>query len=841
MEALLKRVTDDHADADAWSDLLVHVLDRTTIEDARPVYEAVLRLFPTSATYWAQYALHELDSRCPAQAAAVLARSLPSLPFPDLWAQYLDLVEQTSPDDADAHAAALRRALDHIGAHVSSETFWESLLAPLEAAAEAAARHGDAEARLAADAELRDAYWLVSGWPTETAAAVFGRFRAWEPKSMVRDGTETATSLHARHIATGLALFQAGQSFLTQLLPVLADLPEPDLPLPVVVPAPSQERPTQEQEALSALSPAAIKARQLPHHRPATHLLDAYAVLTLARFRQLFALERRNSLRLLPGLASRRVLHAFERALAAQPGAAPLWLEAAEFARTADWSLSQPNSTDEEPGAGDAFGPEPGDLLSQLFVKFVVPTPVSGTQIAIDILSRASPLLPGVAAVPLGLIDALLADGQLEAAEETFQELLASTAAVGSAGTAGTSGASAGAAVPAATSWPNAAAASLPHVSYLRHLATTRGLPAARAHFKAIRPRIGPATSTAPGALSWHLFVAMARLETPRPGVPVAAASAYLDSALALAELEDDHEFCDACATFALWPGPLPPLPAPGVQVDLSPAAVTRRHSCVDLIPYPYSCLLDLCPQRLPHPAACPTHASHEIGGDAMVPRERVARPLPRPFPRLPIIASAVADLAARGFAGDADLSAEGEAAVSMRPDHGRLALLIDGQPSAPQPVLPVNKAPMRRAGRLADAEVSAARAIKEAESMLLACQGDEQRWHALPHEIRLLASLPAAEKKLALALAQAAPTPDDESIIGEMDAELSITSAAIRTDGRPLPNGAFSRFILAQLAPKSNLLPPPGGSHAAIQALIGTELTIPEAPPAGVKRERPA
>ncbi|KAF9920499.1 mRNA 3'-end-processing protein rna14 [Linnemannia zychae] len=128
--ALEQRIAEDSFDADAWLTLLNEVEKEGEVAHVRDVYERFLKVFPTSARYWIQYAEFELKHHHFAEVEAIFQRCLRSVLSVDLWKYYLNYIRRinTGPESKDIITKSYDFVLQHVGLDRDSGPIWSDYL-----------------------------------------------------------------------------------------------------------------------------------------------------------------------------------------------------------------------------------------------------------------------------------------------------------------------------------------------------------------------------------------------------------------------------------------------------------------------------------------------------------------------------------------------------------------------------------------------------------------------------------------------------------------------------------------------------------------------------------------
>jgi cleavage stimulation factor subunit 3 len=129
MDAVWERIRGNRYDLRAWRQVLQHA-SQQAIQEARPLYEEVLRAFPTAWWVWRLYAEAELaHARADSSTVeAIFSRCLLRCRFVSLWRVYIRYVfnafAEGSSSGVRARLEALEFALSHVGLDPSSGELW---------------------------------------------------------------------------------------------------------------------------------------------------------------------------------------------------------------------------------------------------------------------------------------------------------------------------------------------------------------------------------------------------------------------------------------------------------------------------------------------------------------------------------------------------------------------------------------------------------------------------------------------------------------------------------------------------------------------------------------------
>ena len=129
----LLAVTHNAYDTAAWEQLLDQA-NQQPIDQARPLYERFLTIYPLASRYWRQYILHEQSAHNYQQVEALFSRCLLSTLSLPLFQTYLDYVKHVkagSDDYHDALTAAYDFTLQHVHLDLHSHTVFLAYVAVL--------------------------------------------------------------------------------------------------------------------------------------------------------------------------------------------------------------------------------------------------------------------------------------------------------------------------------------------------------------------------------------------------------------------------------------------------------------------------------------------------------------------------------------------------------------------------------------------------------------------------------------------------------------------------------------------------------------------------------------
>ena len=118
-----ERLAENHYDTDAWQVILKEIQGRPNPDDYRPIYEDLVKYFPTSGRYWKMYIDHEMMFRNYDKVEKLFQRSLINVMSIDLWKTYLNYVKETKhslPTYKEKMALAFDFALEKMGMDIAS-------------------------------------------------------------------------------------------------------------------------------------------------------------------------------------------------------------------------------------------------------------------------------------------------------------------------------------------------------------------------------------------------------------------------------------------------------------------------------------------------------------------------------------------------------------------------------------------------------------------------------------------------------------------------------------------------------------------------------------------------
>ncbi|EMR08331.1 hypothetical protein PNEG_03171 [Pneumocystis murina B123] len=124
----------DDKDASSWLKLIKEHQDKNKIEEARNVYERFLKVFPTAAQQWIDYADMELTNNEFIRVETIFSRCLRSVLSVDLWKFYLDYIRRinnVSTGGAQARSVisqAYEFVLAHVGIDKDCGSIWSDYI-----------------------------------------------------------------------------------------------------------------------------------------------------------------------------------------------------------------------------------------------------------------------------------------------------------------------------------------------------------------------------------------------------------------------------------------------------------------------------------------------------------------------------------------------------------------------------------------------------------------------------------------------------------------------------------------------------------------------------------------
>ncbi|KAF9160165.1 mRNA 3'-end-processing protein rna14 [Actinomortierella ambigua] len=130
IEFLEQKIAQNSYDSDAWQSLLTEVQNDGEVEKARDVFERMLKVFPTSAKTWINYAEFELKFQNLSQVEAIFQRCLRHVLSVDLWKHYLNYIRRvnTGPDARNVIQMAYEFVLNHVGLDRNAGPIWSDYL-----------------------------------------------------------------------------------------------------------------------------------------------------------------------------------------------------------------------------------------------------------------------------------------------------------------------------------------------------------------------------------------------------------------------------------------------------------------------------------------------------------------------------------------------------------------------------------------------------------------------------------------------------------------------------------------------------------------------------------------
>ncbi|OWP04685.1 hypothetical protein B2J93_5704 [Marssonina coronariae] len=126
---------DPRGDLDAWLSLISEHRKRNKIDDARAVYERVIKVFPQSAELWVAYTEMELENDNFSYAELLFGRCLMTVPNVQLWLVYLNYIRRRNDLTNDTNGAARATVaqsydfvLANIGIDKDSGRIWQEYI-----------------------------------------------------------------------------------------------------------------------------------------------------------------------------------------------------------------------------------------------------------------------------------------------------------------------------------------------------------------------------------------------------------------------------------------------------------------------------------------------------------------------------------------------------------------------------------------------------------------------------------------------------------------------------------------------------------------------------------------
>ncbi|XP_021945266.1 protein suppressor of forked [Folsomia candida] len=113
-------------DMDAWN-VLLRELQTRKIEDVRPLFEKLAKIFPTTGRFWKMYIEQEMKARLYDKVEKLFTRCLIKVLNIDLWRLYLQYIRESKaalPTYKEKMAQSYDFALDKIGMDIQSFSIW---------------------------------------------------------------------------------------------------------------------------------------------------------------------------------------------------------------------------------------------------------------------------------------------------------------------------------------------------------------------------------------------------------------------------------------------------------------------------------------------------------------------------------------------------------------------------------------------------------------------------------------------------------------------------------------------------------------------------------------------
>lgn len=129
VEEAWKAIRQDHYDLRAWN-AVIQDAEQRPVNEARAMYEEVLRAFPKAWWVWYKYAEAEINQkeRDDETVQAIFSRCLLECKFLDLWHLYLDYIRTVHGEGDESGAKAIREAyefaVEHVGQDPRSGQLW---------------------------------------------------------------------------------------------------------------------------------------------------------------------------------------------------------------------------------------------------------------------------------------------------------------------------------------------------------------------------------------------------------------------------------------------------------------------------------------------------------------------------------------------------------------------------------------------------------------------------------------------------------------------------------------------------------------------------------------------
>ncbi|MES1914630.1 MAG: hypothetical protein MHM6MM_006679 [Cercozoa sp. M6MM] len=168
---------DDVYDVRPWQELLQYARN-VSLDEARSVFEAFLRVFPTCAWQWLEWIRRERQQRNYDRVEALFSRCLQQCLDVPLYMEYLSYVVEargTTKEEIGNVIAAFKFALLRVGDDVTSGAIWQRYLSflracPAETETEKAQR----------TAAIRDLYQRAIGQAITDVEALMRDYDRWE-------------------------------------------------------------------------------------------------------------------------------------------------------------------------------------------------------------------------------------------------------------------------------------------------------------------------------------------------------------------------------------------------------------------------------------------------------------------------------------------------------------------------------------------------------------------------------------------------------------------------------------------------------------------------------------
>ncbi|KAG4300845.1 hypothetical protein PCK1_002922 [Pneumocystis canis] len=171
----------DERDSSSWLKLIKEYQNKNKIEEARNTYERFLKIFPTAAQQWIDYADMELANNEFIRVETIFSRCLRSVLSVDLWKFYLDYIRRinnVSTGGAQARlviSQAYEFVLAHVGIDKDSGSIWSDYINFIKTAE----RNSTWEEQQRID-HIRRVYYRVISIPIANIETLWREYDAFE-------------------------------------------------------------------------------------------------------------------------------------------------------------------------------------------------------------------------------------------------------------------------------------------------------------------------------------------------------------------------------------------------------------------------------------------------------------------------------------------------------------------------------------------------------------------------------------------------------------------------------------------------------------------------------------